>query len=115
MTKVKVTSSDHIKAQQNVHLSGLKKVFVNASESETSLTQFAHGAMARLQESGAHAHKTMDEYFYFISGTGVYVIDDIKNDVYASIFVKIPAGIIHNLINVGDRQLEFVYFGIATE
>lgn len=75
--------------------------------------QFAHGCMQPGQESGVHSHATMDEYFYFIKGDGVYTIDDQEYKVAAETFTRIGAGSKHNLKNNSTVPLEFVYFGVA--
>lgn len=102
-----------IEAVLNAHLSGVKRVFVNNDQTESALTQFAYGYMQPGESSGLHKHNTMDEYFYFIKGTGHYVLGDEEISVEPSMFVRVPATVLHNLSQTGNETLEFVYFGIA--
>jgi mannose-6-phosphate isomerase-like protein (cupin superfamily) len=100
--------------EQNAHLQGVKRVFMSNADSQTSLTQFAYGYLSENQNSGPHLHKSMDEYFYFIRGRGIYVLEEVIIDISPGTFINIPAGVIHNLINDGKEILEFIYFGINT-
>src|SRR5205085_12601721 len=113
LTKTRFASLHDLKAESNSHQSGIKRVFVNREMTNSALTQFAHGTLTTGQESGFHSHATMDEYFYFIDGNGEYVISDNVVAATAETFIRIPAGSVHNLRNVGDTDLVFVYFGIA--
>ena len=103
----------NLKEESNSHLQGTKRVFIKNNDTDTPLTQFAHGAMKKGEESGLHSHKTMDEYFYFIKGNGLFIIEAEIFDVVHSSFIRVPAGTLHNLKNENDEILEFVYFGIA--
>ncbi len=111
----KALLAKQIKAEANSHSQGIKRVFINNNDTTTALTQFAYGIMEPDEQSGTHSHKTMDEYFYFISGNGIYEINDQIIEIVPETFVCIPRGNKHNLINKSDKALEFVYFGIATD
>ena len=104
-----------IRSELNRHARGVKHVFISNKDTRTALTQFAYGIMAPGDQSGVHFHETMDEYFYFIKGNGVYEIGDQSVEIIPETFVSITSGTSHNLINTGDSTLEFVYFGIAIE
>jgi mannose-6-phosphate isomerase-like protein (cupin superfamily) len=106
---------EDIKGEPTAHLSGLKRVFLNNSETNSKLTQFAHGKFLPGEVCELHAHPTMDELFYFINGTGVYFIDDQEIALKPGTFLRIPAKSEHKLINNGENNLEFVYFGIALD
>lgn len=114
MSNFKIASLSQLAEIKNAHLQGLKRVFVTNDESETSLTQFAYGTFQPKQESGLHHHETMDEYFYFLKGNGHIIINNDLKIIAATTFIKVSAGVKHNLINAGDDNMEFIYFGIAT-
>jgi len=99
----------------NNHQSGVKRVFINNSQTNSALTQLAYGFMGPGELSGLHTHKTMDEYFFFIKGTGVCILDQKEIQITPSSFLRIPATTPHNLIQTGHQTLEFVYFGVAIE
>ena len=109
----KISLLENLLTKNNVHLQGIKRVFINNDETNSALTQFAQGVMQPGHESGIHCHATMDEYFFFIKGTATYFIDSQKIEIKPNTFVRIPAETNHNLINSGETALEFVYFGIA--
>ncbi|GAB3930821.1 cupin domain-containing protein [Mucilaginibacter myungsuensis] len=103
----------HIAAEPNAHARGMKQVFTKNSDTDSALTQFAYGVMSKGDRSGRHSHATMDEYFFFIKGKGIYHIADELIDLLPTTFVRIPAGTEHELINDHNEPLEFVYFGVA--
>jgi len=106
---------ENIKGEPTAHLSGLKKVFLKNEDTNSKLTQFAHGTFAPGEVCELHAHQTMDEFFYFMNGTGLYEIDEEEIFLRPGTFLRIPAKSRHKLINNGNSDLEFVYFGIALD
>lgn len=104
----------NIKAAVTAHNTGEKRVFLTKEDTPTNLTQFAYGSLAKGECSGMHEHPTMEEYFYFLKGRGVYTIYGHTHQLVPGVFVRIPAGVPHNL-EAGDEGLEFVYFGVATQ
>jgi len=96
------------------HGPGRKKVFLTNDDSDTNLTQFAYGELQPGEHCERHLHSTMEEYFYFISGSGKYIIDNETFNISPKIFLRIPAGLTHEL-KCTDEKLIFVYFGISIE
>ena len=80
------------------HGQGEKFVFLKNGDSETALTQFAYG-----------------KFFYFLKGSGQYIIDGTAIPLKTGVFLRIPARIPHALSASGDCPLEFIYFGISTQ
>lgn len=105
----------NIKGEPTAHFSGLKKVFLNNKDTDTKLTQFAHGVFAPGEICEIHSHPTMDELFYFINGNGIYKVNGEEITLKPGTFLRIPAKSQHELINNGESNLEFVYFGIAID
>jgi mannose-6-phosphate isomerase-like protein (cupin superfamily) len=112
-TGIQIALLTSLEEQLTSHSSGLKRVFIN-NNTETPLTQFAYGSLKKGDQTGVHVHKTMDEYFFIVSGEGVLECGAENFTLIPKTFLKIPAGTNHNLSNNNDRVLEFVYFGIAT-
>lgn len=106
---------EDIEGEPTAHLSGLKKVFLDNNDTDSKLTQFAHGMFAPGEVCELHAHQTMDELFYFIRGTGIYKVDGEEIILKPATFLRIPAKSHHELINNGKSNLEFIYFGIALD
>ena len=106
---------ENIKGEQTAHLSGLKKVFLRKEDTESKLTQFAHGIFTPGEICKLHAHPTMDELFYFLNGTGIYKVNGEEIKLKPGTFLRIPAKSQHELVNNGAVNLEFVYFGIALD
>lgn len=106
---------DELLPQLTAHNQGTKRVFIRNEETDSALTQFAHATLNPGEQSGLHVHDTMDEYFYFLSGIGTYVINEKEVEVSSTSFSFIPAGASHNLVNTGNQPLQFVYFGISVD
>lgn len=106
---------ENIKGEPTAHLSGLKKVFLKNEDTDSKLTQFAHGMFAPGEICARHVHQTMDELFYFMKGTGIYRVNGEEISLKPGTFLRIPAKAQHELINDGKGNLEFVYFGIALD
>jgi len=90
-----------------------KKVFFQPHDFLNPLTQFAFGELKPGKSCSPHKHPTMEEYFYFFSGVGVYVIDGKECLVSPGTFSRIPADTFHHLECRGKTSLCFVYFGVA--
>lgn len=97
------------------HGSGSKFVFKSNSEMPHASTQVAYGKFLPGEECEEHAHATMYEYFFFISGRGVYRIDGKSHELSPNTFLEIPAGVRHSLHASAEHELHFVYWGIATD
>lgn len=104
---------ENIKGESTAHLSGLKKVFLTNNASKSSLTQFAFGELGPGESCEEHLHPTMEEFFFFIDGSGKYSIDGEVIEIKKNTFITIPANTKHSLHSTGNEKLTFVYFGIA--
>jgi len=96
------------------HGQGLKKVFVKNEDTETDLTQFAYSRFKKGDTCKEHLHPTMDEYFYVLSGGGIYQIGDDEVCIKEGDFIKIKSKIVHSLLVNHSDGLELIYFGIQT-
>lgn len=62
-------------------------------------------------------HYKRDEVWTIISGTGIFILDDVVQRVGPGTVCKIPAGRKHRIVNDGDSELQFIevqtgtYFG----
>lgn len=106
---------ENIKGEPTAHLSGLKKVFLKNEDTSSKLTQFAYGKFAPGEICPGHKHSTMYECFYFIKGHGQYIVESEVIELKPGTFLKIDPDTEHELVNNGSQNLEFVYFGIATD
>lgn len=99
----------------SAHGQGEKFVFLKNGDTETNLTQFAYGKFQPGESCEIHSHETMEEFFYFLKGSGQYIIDGTAIPLKTGVFLRIPARIPHALSASGDCPLEFIYFGISTQ
>lgn len=93
------------------HGDGLKYVFRSNETLNNKLTQIAFGVFMPNQTCNYHVHETMDEYFFFIKGSGKYEINDDVFEISPNMFIEIKAGSTHKLI--AYENLEYVYWGVA--
>ncbi|MEM1137962.1 MAG: cupin domain-containing protein, partial [Bacteroidota bacterium] len=100
-------------ARKTAHNAGKKKVLIKNEEAASMLTQAAIGSLSPGDTVEAHMHLDMEEYFYFLSGEGNYVIDGDIWKVIAGTFIKIPAKKQHALVTIGTEPLTFIYWGVA--
>jgi len=101
-----------LKFQSTSHPKGRKKVFISKNDTRTSLTQFAYGELDPGDKIEAHRHPTMEEFFYFIEGSGFYYIDNKKFPIKSGSHINIPADTEHSLVCNENDILKFIYFGI---
>ncbi|MFD2937183.1 cupin domain-containing protein [Spirosoma flavum] len=112
----RITASiTHLERELTAHAQGAKQVFLRNSDTPTRVTQVAYGTFSTADYCELHAHPTMEECFFFLKGTGVYVVNDQKIGLESGVFVRIPAGVLHRLEATGTEPLEYVYFGVATD
>lgn len=97
------------------HAQGTKQVFLRNSDTPTSVTQVAYGKFSISDFCELHAHPTMEECFFFLKGTGTYTVGEQVIPLHKGVFVRIPAGVLHQLKATGKEPLEYVYFGVATD
>ena len=95
------------------HQTSVKRVFVRNEDTDSAITQVAYGFMQKEESSGLHQHATMDEYFYFIKGSGIYTVGAEEYIIEPKTFVRVPAASPHSLAQTGQETLEFVYWGVA--
>lgn len=97
------------------HGEGNKFVFLKNEDTPTALTQFAYGKFLPGEICKFHLHPTMEELFFFLKGEGKYVVGENVYTLKPGTFLRIPAGVLHQLEASGTEELEFVYFGVATD
>lgn len=104
---------EDIVPENTAHGSGEKSVFLESKEIPSALTQIAYGKFKPGESCEPHVHPTMEECFFFIKGSGIYKVGDQTIRLRENTFLRIPAGVQHQLIAEGSQLLEFVYWGVA--
>ena len=104
----------HLEPELTAHAQGVKQVFLRNGDTPTSITQVAYGHFSSADYCELHTHPTMEECFFFLKGTGIYIIGDQAIPLQHGVFIRIPAGVLHRLEATGSEPLEYVYFGVAT-
>ena len=106
---------NRIRPVSTAHGYGQKQVFLSNKNTENSLTQFAYGSLNAGEGCDLHKHETMEEYFFFLNGNGIYIVGEEKIIVKQDTFLRIPADVYHSLHASKDSSLKFIYFGISTK
>ena len=57
------------------------------------------------EEIGLETHTSVDQFFRIESGTAKIIMNGEENIVTAGMVAIVPAGVSHNVINVGDGSL----------
>jgi len=95
------------------HGVGIKSVLLSQADSCTTFTQLAYGILNINEVIKPHLHETMEEFYFFTKGEGLFIINEEKFQCLEKTFIKIPARFIHELKCTSATPLEFLYFGIA--
>ena len=85
----------------------------NKVQGEIVKKEFKVGSVKKRKNT--YQSETMEEFFYFLKGSGQYIIDGTAIPLKTGVFLRIPARIPHALSASGDCPLEFIYFGISTQ
>ncbi|GAB4033633.1 cupin domain-containing protein [Spirosoma jeollabukense] len=114
MERITASLAD-LECELTAHAQGTKQVFLRYGDTSTDLTQVAYGSFSQTDYCELHMHPTMEECFFFLKGTGLYIVGNQKIALQQGVFIRIPAGILHRLEATSDVPLEYVYFGVATK
>jgi quercetin dioxygenase-like cupin family protein len=57
------------------------------------------------QHNPLHYHPNCEEALYVLSGSGRHSFDGQWLDLHAGSLIRIPIGVRHNLVNIGDEPL----------
>ncbi|WKK66469.1 cupin domain-containing protein [Lutimonas zeaxanthinifaciens] len=109
--KIVFKSSDEMNFISTNHHTGLKKVLITDSDCASDLTQAAIGTLSAGQEIENHKHQTMEEFFFFSHGFGLFNIEGEDYECKAGTFIKIPLNKNHRLKAI--ENLKFIYWGVA--
>jgi mannose-6-phosphate isomerase-like protein (cupin superfamily) len=58
------------------------------------------------EEIGLETHTTVDQFFRIESGTAKVIMNGEENTLTAGMVAIVPAGVAHNLINIGEISLK---------
>lgn len=114
-TTFRVIELSKLNEEQTSHGGTLKSVFLHNEEMRNSLTQIALSALKQGESIPRHNHPTMDEYFFILSGEGIYKFEGTEVILRPNMLIEISANTEHELISTGENELRFLYWGVATE
>ncbi|MBD2699635.1 cupin domain-containing protein [Spirosoma sp. BT702] len=104
-----------LERELTAHAQGYKQVFLRNNDTPTKVTQLAFGEFSHSDYCELHKHATMEEFFFFLEGKGIYTVGEELIDLQPGVFVRIAAGILHRLEATSVEPLKYVYFGVATD
>jgi quercetin dioxygenase-like cupin family protein len=87
------------------HKVGEKRVLLAGNETDTSITQIAHTSLKAGENVEMHTHPDMEEYFYFLRGEVIVVVNDEKIPCQAGDFIQLCVGEAHALEVVEDTEI----------
>ena len=85
----------------------------DATDAPTSASLLSGGSLTRHVVQGRittdyHAHENKEQVYYFVSGTGKMLIDDVQVTVTAGDAVHLPPTERHQVINDTEDDLEYL-------
>lgn len=95
------------------HDSGVKKVLFNWQDVDTPCRQISIANFKAGDICESHIHDTLDEHFYWQSGSGYYIIDNEKIEFSDGDYIYVPAKTEHSIHFEQDSQC--VCIGIALD
>lgn len=95
------------------HDSGFKKVLFNWQDVDTPCRQISIANFKSGDICEEHIHQTLDEHFYWQSGSGYYLIDENKIDFTGGDYIYVPAKSKHSIHFEQDSQC--ICIGIALD
>jgi len=98
----------HIEADAKANRNFRKVIYTAATKN----MQLVLMSLKPLEEIGMEVHPKVDQFFRFEAGNGKVVIDGVEIAVTDGDVVVIPAGSLHNVINVSttdDLKLYTIY------
>ena len=103
---------EQLKVNVEENQNGEVKLFLsNLADFDIKNEKLRTFALARLkpgEEVELHKHEGECEYYYIISGSGVYNDDGNIVDVVPGAVTFTPSGSSHGIKNTGDEMLEFI-------
>jgi len=58
------------------------------------------------EEIGEETHEAVDQFFRIEQGNAKFIVGEVETTVEEDGIFVVPAGSLHNVINVGERQLK---------
>lgn len=99
------------KTTESNHNGDIKLYLSNLADFDTKNPKLRTFALAELkpgEEVELHKHEGECEYYYIISGTGIYDDNGSAFEVNPGTVTYTPSGSSHGIKNIGDEILEFI-------
>ena len=95
----------NIQPQPTVHRVGLKRILLSHTETDTNLTQIAITTLQIGEATNDHFHLSMEEYFFFLSGEVLFIIDGTDVVCHKGDFMQVKCGQSHKLIAMKETKM----------
>ena len=106
-----IKNIDSLPMTKTNHLGGKKRVILHKNQTQTNLTQLAKGYLNDKESVENHLHPTMEEFFFILSGKGLFKLENKSFNVSQNDIIRVPANCSHSVKATSD--LEFLYWGIS--
>ena len=94
----------------------LKRVLATNADLQAGQVQMLNWARLPVGSSFAsHYHQDMQEAFVILSGNVQMTVDDQQVELSHGDAILIDANEVHKMINVGDRDADYIVFGISSQ
>lgn len=106
-----VIQLNDIQPIQTAHGVGEKFILLQNKGEKIGLTQVAIGVLESGETIELHLHPSMEEYFFFLEGTAMFIIDELQIYCTQGTFVQIKEKQKHQL--EAKQHVRFIYWGVA--
>lgn len=106
-----VVQLNDIQPIQTAHGVGEKFILLQNQCEKSGLTQVAIGVLEAGEIIETHLHSSMEEYFFFLEGTAIFIVDDVQIHCTQGTFVQINEKQKHQL--EANQHVKFIYWGLA--
>lgn len=93
----------------------IKKQTFIGNEMIPKLMMFGKAIFKPGQKVGEHTHATMFEVYYILSGKASFTVNQEENIVEKDSCIVIEPGELHYQSNPFQEDVEWIYFGVATD
>jgi len=107
-------SINNIKISTTSHGIGAKRVLLKHEETKTDITQIALTKFKSGEEVEPHSHKTMEEFFYMLTGKVIIEADEVKHECTAGDFIQLKANELHGLQIIEDTEMIAIGCGVKS-
>lgn len=112
---MKLIHLDQVPITQVSHNAKIARKRYLGNDEIQNITNFSMAIFPPGEIANEHSHPDMVEVFYVLSGQATMTVDGVCHKLSKGSCIKIDCNEQHELKNVGDHDLEVLYFGTLVQ